>query len=368
MTPDSEISLKRAAVHALLDEHNLDGLLLVTPPSVSWITCGGDPVVDQTSPTGVAAVLCTREGEVLLTNTIEYARMMEEALPHPPGRAEVFAWYEAMPPVAARLLGEGAVLGADLAMPGFVDVSHAVSTMRLILSPSEQERYRGVCRDAGLAVEAAARAVKPGMSELEIAGTIAAESYARGGTPIVVLVAVDERITRYRHPLPTSRRLEKHALLVLCARRHGLVASVTRSIYGGRIPDDLRRRHEACTYVDAAMLEATRDGVLAGDVFARCQEAYAAVGFQDEWLLHHQGGAAGYQSREWLAGPGGMEEIHEGMAFAWNPSITGTKSEDTVILGPEGVEIATATGAWPTTAVTASGTTFDRPDILELGQ
>ncbi len=368
MTPDSEVSLKRAVIRALLDEHNLDGLLLTTPPSVSWITCGGDPVVDQTAAAGVAAVLCTREGEVLLTNTIEHARMLEEALPHPPARVDVFGWYEATPPSVALLLREGAVLGADMALPGFVDRSHVVSTMRLILSPTEQERYRGLCRAAGTAIEAAARSVKPGMSELEIAGAVAAASYARGAVPIVVLVAADERIARYRHPLPTPRRLDRHALLVLCARRHGLVASVTRSVYVGRLPDDLRRRHEACTYVDGAMLEATHEGATAGDVFARSQEAYASVGFPDEWLLHHQGGAAGYQSREWLALPGGLEEIHEGMAFAWNPSITGTKSEDTVLLGPEGVEVATATGDWPTTTVTVGTTTFDRPDILEVGR
>jgi len=54
-------------------------------------------------------------------------------------------------------------------------------------------------------------------------------------------------------------------------------------------------------------------------------------GFADEWKLHHQGGPAGYEPREFVATPITDNVISAGQVFAWNPSITGgVKSEDTV--------------------------------------
>ena len=53
-------------------------------------------------------------------------------------------------------------------------------------------------------------------------------------------------------------------------------------------------------------------------------------------------------------------------AFAWNPSIAGTKSEDTILVGPEGNEILSSTGNWPTTPYPAGGQNWSRTDILEI--
>src|SRR5207253_1557302 len=152
-----------------------------------------------------------------------------EALPRPPEHVEVFGWHESSAPEAARRLRPGARLGCDLALAGFEDCATAMGALRLILTATEQERYHALCRDAGTAIEETAEIIEPGMTEFEIAGALAAETYDRAMAPIVVLVAADERVSRYRHPIPTARPLEQYALLVLCARRHGLVANVTRA-------------------------------------------------------------------------------------------------------------------------------------------
>ncbi|MCW2950211.1 MAG: peptidase family protein, partial [Thermoleophilia bacterium] len=93
---------------------------------------------------------------------------------------------------------------------------------------------------------------------------------------------------------------------------------------------------------------------------------YAEHGFADEWRDHHQGGLAGYEPREAVAAPGSTVTLAAGNACSWNPSVAGTKSEDTVIVTAAGVEIATDTGAWPRIALddTPGGA---RPDILQLG-
>lgn len=57
--------------------------------------------------------------------------------------------------------------------------------------------------------------------------------------------------------------------------------------------------------------------------------------------------------------------IEENQAFCWNPSITGTKSEDTVIVSTErGVEFISYPVIFPTIVVEVEGKRFTRPGIL----
>jgi hypothetical protein len=56
--------------------------------------------------------------------------------------------------------------------------------------------------------------------------------------------------------------------------------------------------------------------------------------------------------------------VQPNQAFAWNPSIAGTKSEDTLIATAGGPEILTATPDLPVVRVTIDGFGIERPDIL----
>jgi Xaa-Pro dipeptidase len=73
----------------------------------------------------------------------------------------------------------------------------------------------------------------------------------------------------------------------------------------------------------------------------------AVQGYADEWQRHHQGGPAGYEPREYVATPETLDPVGVGQVFAWNPSITGTKSEDTILVGEDGNEILTQIAGWP---------------------
>src|SRR4051794_34365178 len=136
-------------------------------------------------------------------------------------------------------------------------------------------------------------------------------------------------------------------MLVLCARRHGLVASVTRLVHFGQMPDDLRDKMRAVATVDTHAIQATRPGVPVKDIFARIISAYAEVGYAEEWRYHHQGGPAGYEPREYLAKPDTKHAVEAVQAFAWNPSVPGAKSEDTFLVTNMGQELLTPTPDWP---------------------
>jgi antitoxin VapB len=60
-----------------------------------------------------------------------------------------------------------------------------------------------------------------------------------------------------------------------------------------------------------------------------------------------------------------VQPILVGQAFAWNPSITGTKSEDTILIGRDQNEIITEMSDWPAIDVQVGDQTIRRPAIFE---
>ncbi|NDA65536.1 MAG: hypothetical protein EB141_00625 [Verrucomicrobia bacterium] len=96
---------------------------------------------------------------------------------------------------------------------------------------------------------------------------------------------------------------------------------------------------------------ATQVGTPVKDAFRQGVAAYDAVGFADEWHLHHQGGPCGYQGHDYLGSPTAPGVVLENQPFAWNRSITGTKSKDTILATSTGPEIITAARNWPTVSV-----------------
>lgn len=361
----TELETKLARVQTLLDQYHLDGLALQRVSSFAWATAGASSYINTATTNGEASLLITKDGHYLFTNNIEAPRYEKEEALHDQGwQFEVDSWDHTNG--ALERFTKSLRLGSDGNLAGAVDLSMEIAMLRMNLLPEEQTRFREVSQQCAQAMEAAARAVRPGMSEYEIAAILAREAYQRGVLPIVNLVATDDRIYGYRHPLPTSKKMEKYAMLVLGGRKYGLVASVTRLIHYGPISDMLKEKQAAVAQVDAQIIAATRPGVTLAEVYAHIQKAYAQSGFPEEYKLHHQGGSTGYEPREFLATPNCQAVVAAGQVYAWNPSITGTKSEDSVLITEQGVEVLTSMSDWPTQAVQVNGTTFQRPIILEV--
>ena len=124
-----------------------------------------------------------------------------------------------------------------------------------------------------------------------------------------------------------------------------------------------RNELDAVCAVDTELHLATRVGTPVKDVFRQGVAAYDAVGFADEWHLHHQGGPCGYQGRDYLGSPSAPGVVLENQPFAWNPSITGTKSEDTILATSQGVQVITPAQDWPMISVEGEDGAWQRPEI-----
>lgn len=354
----TEVQTKLARARQIMADHNVDALWLRTVNNVAWITGGLDVAVNTADTVGVATVLITADKAQVVTNTIEGPRVInEDAIEERGFEVVAHPWQLGGP------LGADGALGVDLASEGATDLSREIGLTRARLLPVEVKRFRTLGRVCANAMEAAIGRVEPGMTEYEIAGALANETFARGATPIVNLIATDERIFKVRHPLPTGKVMDRYAMLVLCGRTAGLVCSVTRLVHFGALSDELQQKSAACATIDARINAASKPGAVLGDLFGVLQAAYADVGFADEWKLHHQGGPAGYGAREIIANPSETAALSADMVCAWNPSITGVKVEDSILVTPDGPEILTAIDGWPKLAVEVDGLTLKRPLI-----
>ena len=355
----SESERKLKIIRTWMAERDFNGLLLQKVSSFAWATCGAASYINRAATDGVASLLITQDHQYLITNTIEAPRLeREEKLVAQGWEFHLSPWPASDTSITE--LSRGLKLAADCSFPDAVDLSADLARLRANLTPEEGLRFRELGKQCSHAMNSAARGVRPGQTEFEIAARLAAEAEQQGMQAIVNLIATDERIFFFRHPLPTAKKLDKYVMLILCGRKNGLVCSLTRLVHFGPLPDDLQRKASACARVDAVFINSTRPGQSLGVIFEKAVAAYAANGFPDEWQKHHQGGVAGYEPREYLAVPGSPELVSVGQVYAWNPSITGCKSEDTILVGETSNDILTEIPDWPVSIIDG----VVRPSIL----
>jgi Xaa-Pro dipeptidase len=343
----AELQLKHEQLTQLLAERDLSALLLRRHENLAWATAGQvEARVLIPGETAVAALLFTREGKrYYIAPNNEAPRLADEEFAGLGFEPVLYPWHgAAIDQVVNQLTGK-ATVGSDA--PGDYTAVD-LAPLRAALTPGEQTRYCWLSEHAAAVTVEVLEQIEPGITEYEMEALIADGLLAEGILPSVLLMAVDDRIRKYKHAVARGARLERFGMLNLCARKWGLAVSITRYVHFGALPDDLAANFAAAAQVNAALLHATRAGNTSAELFAIAQAAYTDAGFPCEEDLHHQGGATGYGEREWIATPTGAQVIVSNQAFAWNPSIRGGKVEDTVLLTESGeIEILTATPSLP---------------------
>lgn len=356
----AELSRKLEAVRRVLVAEGLAGLRLRGLDWFAWLTCGGSAAVLLAAETGVAEVLVTADRAEVLTDDIERARLEAEEVP---AGLDVSSrrWWDAAAAEArvAALCGGGAV-ASDRPRAGERPLPAALWPVRSALGPEELERYRALGRDAAEAMTETLRAAEPRWTGFALAGAGARALWERGIHPALTLVGDARRLPVHRHATASAEPLGDRAMLVFCARRHGLYANLTRFVYFRPPSPDEARLTADVARVEAAGLAASRPGATLGAVLDALVRAYAAAGHPGEEARHHQGGSCGYLSRDVVATPTSQVTLVEGGAVAWNPSLPGAKIEDTFVVTAGGHENLTVDPGWPVTAVDGRA----RPAVL----
>ena len=367
----NEISIKIEQVNKFLDEEGLKGILLTQVRNVYWMTAGlANNQIVLNKDVGAASLLIMRDGEkYVICNGSEAGRLMDETLGDLGYQLKMFNWYESNPKKDVRSkiiydLADGGKIGSDIDYPGTVLKSDEFAKLRFSFTDMEIKRYRWLGKKTTEAVAKVCRKIKPGMNEFEIEYMTANALRARGIFPTVLLIAVDERIYKYRHALAGGAILKKYAMVNVVAEKWGMPIAVTRFVHFGPLPEELAKKIKAAAEVNANYEAATVPGKKLSDIFEECKTWYADVGFEGEWQKHHQGGAIGYNDREYCIYPHIDGTVQENQAFAWNPTITGAKIEDTIISYKDSIKVITVSKDWPMIPITVNGKIYKQPDIL----
>jgi antitoxin VapB len=360
---NAELDAKHEKLVEWMKAQGLAGVLIRRNENVAWVT-GGAVELRVLTPceTGVAALLVTAEGRrYYFTTENEAPRLHDEEFGTLDFEPFLFPWWASDTDAAAAKLA-GGPLGSDTPTAGATTVS--LAALREGLSESEIARYRWLGLETAAATVEALNEVEPGLSEYDLEAITAGALLRRGILPSVYLYAVDDRILKYKHAVARGKRLKQYGMLNLCSRKWGLAISITRFIHFDPLPADLATRFQAAAQVNAALLNATRVGATSAELFKVAQDAYTAQGFPGEERFHHQGGPTGYGEREWVATPDGTEVVVNNQAFAWNPSIRGGKTEDTVLLRDGVIENLTPTPELPTIEAKVEGSTYAAAGVL----
>jgi Xaa-Pro dipeptidase len=327
-----------------------EAVLAASPATVTWLTGYAADIETGPSPFALSplALLAPDEPPTLIVSEDEAAAAAAtgcQAACYPGYGLGLLdpAGHAAQALVRAvgkrRVATEPAALPAALACQlSWVDAGRELAAARAIKDPDEVERLRraiALC-DAG---QRAARALAaPGMTELELwtAVRAAIEKEAGGRTPLVADLVSGARTGAIGGP-PGGRTLAEGDLVLcdLVPRRDGYWGDSCATFALGEAAASARTRQRATREALAAVAEAVRPGVRAGDLdeIARRRLDYP----------HHTGhglGAAWHEEPRIV--PGSQTALAAGMVIALEPGSygdgEGVRLEQVVLVTEDGCE------------------------------
>ncbi|MEX2016106.1 MAG: hypothetical protein WD873_05660, partial [Candidatus Hydrogenedentales bacterium] len=203
MNDQQLFDVRIALVQAFLERDDFDGVLLSRIDNFAMATGGRRNHVSTSAEVGAASLYVPRTGAPLVVcNNIEAPRMRDEEIPPDWCDVHQYAWWDASAASDVQRLFAGRLASDDGAVGA--NVNDELAELRSLLTEPEMEKYRVLGRRSAEAMEAALAQVERGMPERQAAEILHAEAQRRGCSLPVCLIAADERIAKYRHPLPPA--------------------------------------------------------------------------------------------------------------------------------------------------------------------
>jgi len=264
----------------LMKAKGLDAFVLRRNPNLAW-AIAGRAHVPTTIDMACFDLIITQDSATAITNVVEAPRLIAEELPAEV-KVQTVKWSEGRDP----LLPTGSKVGCDQPGADRFDLGVEVEMIRASLIKSDLARFKEICVDAAVALGNAMKQVENSDREIDVAGLIT-HSLWQADLEIAFLgVAGQDRVHKFRHPLPTE------------------------AVVGNRVSASICAKHE--------------------------------------WTKHHQGGPTGFLPRDWPANQSTVRLIAPNQPIAWNPTGKGWKAEDTIVATDSGVKLLSNDPDWPT--------------------
>lgn len=349
-----------AALRALLDERSLDAILLSRMANKRYYA--GFRLSDAEGPTSgyAGTLLVTRDRNLIFVDS----RYTEQAEHEAPGWELVptaRALHEELPPILLDLgvtslgLEAQVVSHADWtalaeAAPGVA--LHAIDDelvpLRIRKSPDEVAAIEAACALTDACFAHLVDWIRTGMTEREVAWELEGFFRANGaeGLAFDTIVLAGPRAAM-PHGRPSEARVEPGNVLLIdfgCIV-DGYRSDMTRTLFLGDVPDEIRRWHDAVREAQALAIAGLKHGVNGQEVDAVARERIAREGVEP--YGHGLGHGIGLETHE----PPSLRKsapftLEAGMVFSvepgiYLPGVTGIRIEDVVALEATGPRLLT---------------------------
>jgi Xaa-Pro dipeptidase len=354
----SHLTHRQAKLQDLLREHKLQALVLNPGPDLSYFTeldfhLSERPVIGI-FPTSGAPELILPELEAAKTRDLDFeakthfytedqstwTKIFSSALKS----AGLKSGKVGTIPRRLRMLEMGYLQDAAPKIE-FISGQHIVNKMRMVKGAHEIELMEEAVRIAECALAATLPAIKPGVTEKDIASKLVGRLLHSGSDPelpFFPIVAFGPNSAN-PHAFPTDRELRSGevALIDWGASVHGYYSDITRTFAMGDVNPELEQIAEFVHKANEAGRAAVKPGVKTKDVDAAARKVIEDAGY-GEYFIHRTGHGLGREGHEEPHISQFDETILEvGMTFTIEPGIYlpnrgGVRIEDDVVVTEKG--------------------------------
>ena len=349
------IADRHALVAGYLQAHGLDAAFLFRPENVAWFC--GDDFAREALAEDALFLMVTTDCRCLICRGDWVAHCFGGVIDGNGFLLKEFPWTRDLGAVVGQMIGDRPVW--DDRLDPF-----PLPTPRSALTPLETQRLRRVAADLTGQLEAVCRDFRWGEPECAIAGRIAHRLLAAGLEPAGLAVVGDGRIGQAPRQRPIAAVVEHFAVLTATARRHGLHASLSRTVARVQPPELARRRHQAAVTVAGFLEHATVVGERVGGVFRQARGVYRQAGAEFAWTNVPVGWRTGYAPAEGFATPEDVGPVAAGSAWVWSVTIDGFVDRRTAVARSPDDLPAPPSGDWPTLTLEIDGRRLPQPAIL----
>ena len=355
MDPNTELSVRRGRIAAILKRSGIQAFLIGALPNVRYLSgfTGSN-----------AALLVTSDRALLFTDPRYQTQAPQESdcevkIAKGPLIAEVTKWFKRLRVknlgFEQNRIGFGEFMQLkESAGPGIrlKPLSDIVETLRMVKSAAEIATIRASVQLNSAALEQALRHFRSSMTEVDLAAEIEYRMRRLGadGTAFETIVASGAR-SALPHAHPTDRPIQTNQLLLvdMGAAVAGYASDMTRTHSVGKLDARTRRMYRAVLESQLAAINVVKPGVSCATVDRTARQVLSRYGL-DKLFTHSTGHGLGLEIHEKpRVGRKEGTKLEPGMVITIEPGVYkerngGIRIEDTVVVTDRGHEVLTPTG------------------------
>lgn len=361
-----EIEIKRNKLLKLIEIKNISGILLSKKCNFRWLTGGHDNNVIRTEDSPLVYLYIDKSGNYIIATKSDADRVFNEELNGLGFQLILYNWYDENIEDVIKNISGNSFIGCDYSNNSFMNLEYNLTKLRIDLTDCEVNVIKEFSKNYSNMLTDFCLKLKAGLTEKEIADDLEHFFKSYNINFPVLMVGSDDRIYKFRHPIATNKKVKKYLLIATVAELYGLHISISRSVYFGKANVELQKKQEIVNFLEAKLCFNSLPGIMLKDLFEIAKNFYKELKYPDEWQNHTFGGIVGYRPREFLIDALNTVKINKNNIISWNPTISGAKAEDVILVEKNKVIQLTIDKRWPCSEYHVDNMIFFKPRILEL--